>query len=275
MRRSILLTALALGAQAAWAQETTDAMPPDTGSVVVEAPGDTADGEVVDEGDGTEVVDETDGTEVVDEADDAEVVDEVDDTEVVEDEDRGTDVAEDDSDGDTDVVEDEDGDADAVDEVRSDNRSPTGAFRGGHRGSVSTLARAGLGRVFGKLRSQGYGDIEIEQAAGMIYVTGARRGEVRHLVYDAATGALVSDVSESSGGLLEALSGKFRQEARGHGRGARDAALRETGRKGAKDRSNGSRKGGGKDHGGKDRGGSGGGKGGNGGGHGKGGGRNK
>ena len=62
MRRSILFAALALGAQAAWAQDVTDPMSPDTG-VVVEDPMGT-DGAV---DPGTDVVvDETDpGTDVV------------------------------------------------------------------------------------------------------------------------------------------------------------------------------------------------------------------
>ena len=109
---------------------------------------------------GTEVP-ESDGdeTEVVAEEEAAEV-------EVVEDE---TEVE---------VVE-EDAEAPEI-EVRTDNRSPTGAFRGGHHGTVSTLATAGLGPVFGKLRSQGYGDIRIERMGDQnLHLGRPRRGGAR------------------------------------------------------------------------------------------------
>ena len=76
----------------------------------------------------------------------------------------------------------------------TDNRSPNGQFHGGHRGSVSTLARAGLGPVFGNLRSQGYGDIQIEQIGDEITLEAfTRDGRIRKLTYDATTGALLSD----------------------------------------------------------------------------------
>ena len=117
------------------------------------------------------------------------------------------------------VVEDEIDPDDNMIEEWHDNRSPRGAFRGGHHGTVSTLARAGLGSVFGKLRSQGYGGVEIEQVDGQIFISAQRSGEVRHLVYDAATGALVSDVSgPSSGGILGAIASKLKQEFPGHGK---------------------------------------------------------
>ena len=42
---------------------------------------------------------------------------------------------------------------------------------------------------------------------------------MRNLVYDAATGALVSDVSgPSSGGILGAIASKLKQEFPGHGK---------------------------------------------------------
>ena len=200
MRRSILFTVLALGAQAAWAQEATDPTPPDDEVVVEETAGtgDAAEGAdevVADESDavteiGTEPSDP--GTEAVtDEADDpaTEVVtDEADDEgTVVEDDadDEGTEVADDESDDQgTEVVDDETDEPETgelVDEP-TDSRSPTGAFHGGHHGTVSTLAQAGLGRVFGSLRSQGYGDIQIERVDDEISISAARGGEVRHLV---------------------------------------------------------------------------------------------
>jgi hypothetical protein len=223
MRRSILFTALALGAQAAWAQEATDGVLPDAGgaAVVEETAAGDAGGaeETVETTDTGSVGDEPGDTEVTDDdtADTEVVVEDTDDLGATED-DADTEVMVEDDDAgatggdtpDTEVVEDaDDGGVEVVDEPRTDQRSPTGVFRGGHHGQVSTLARAGLGRVFGKLRSQGYGDIAISQSDGLILVSGNRRGEVRHLVYDAGTGALVSDVSEPSGGLLEAISGKL------------------------------------------------------------------
>ena len=254
MRRSILLTVLALGAQAAWAQDATD---PTGDEVVVEETSETVE-QTTDDGDGTEVMDET---EVVE--------DEVgrrgrrrrgrrarsrrrvssrtigDEAEVVEDE--------------TGVEDDETEVSDDGEAVRTDNRSARGAFRGGHHGQVSTLARAGLGPVFGKLRSQGYGDIAIEQVGNEITISAARAGETRQLVYDASTGALLSDVAgPSSDGILRGFSSKLKKQStvsskRG-GKGS-DAASA-----GTKDRSNG--KGGGGKSGGKDGGGNSSGKGG-------------
>ena len=90
----------------------------------------------------------------------------------------------------TDVVDGETGDPETGDafEAQHDNRSPRGAFRGGHHGQVSTVARAGLGRVFGSLRSQGYGNIQIKQAGDEILISAKRGDELRQLSYDAPTG---------------------------------------------------------------------------------------
>ena len=194
------------------------------------------------------VVDETDpGTDVV--------VDETDPgTDVVGDEtDPGTDVIVEETDPGTDVVVEDETDSDnGVVEGWHDNRSPQGAFRGGHHGTVSTLARAGLGPVFGKLRSQGYGGIDIEQVDGQIFISAERSGEVRHLVYDAATGALVSDASgPSSGGILGAIASKLKQEFPGHSKMA-PTGLQADGRgsgksKGGEKGPKGGSKGGGKD----------------------------
>ena len=186
MRRSILLTVLALGAQAAWAQDATD---PTGDEVVVEETSETVE-QTTDAATAPSVIGGE--TEVVeDEVDDGdEAVD--DEAEVVEDE--------------TGVVDDETEVSEDSEAVRTDNRSARGAFRGGHHGQVSTLARAGLGPVFGKLRSQGYGDIAIEQVGNEITISAARAGETRQLVYDASTGALLSDVAgPSSDGILQGL----------------------------------------------------------------------
>ena len=226
MRRSILLTVLALGAQAAWAQDATD---PTGDGVVVEDISETVD-QAADDGNGNEVVDQVDvvedkvedGNAVID--DESEVAEnetgvlddgdefvedgsEVDEADVIEDE---IDIADDDiemSDDETEVSDD-------AGAVRTDNRSSRGAFRGGHHGQVSTLARAGLGPVFGKLRSQGYGDIAIEQLGNQITISAARAGETRQLVYDASTGALLSDVSgPSTDGVLRAFSSKLNKQS--------------------------------------------------------------
>ena len=132
-------------------------------------------------------------------------------------------VAEEDGDDPDPVVYDEEADGPDA-EVRTDNRSSRGAFRGGHRGSVSTLAKAGLGPVFGNLRSQGYGDIRIEQVGQEILVSAARSGEERHLVYDATTGALVSDVSAPQSGLLATIAGKLKKDPVARSVAARAAA---------------------------------------------------
>ena len=98
--------------------------------------------------------------------------------------------------------------------MRTDSRSARGVFRGGHHGQVSTLARAGLAPVFGKLRSQGYGDIAIEQVGNAITISAARAGETRQLVYDASTGALLSDVAgPSSDGILRAFSSNPKKQS--------------------------------------------------------------
>jgi hypothetical protein len=144
--------------------------------------------------------------------------------------------------------------------VPHDNRSARGALRGGHHGQVSTLARASLGPVFGKLRSQGYGDIAIDQAGNEISISAARAGETRQLVYDASTGALLSDVSETSpDGIFQSLSKKMKKESTVSSKRARssEASGDDGGKgrgkdKGGSDRkSNGNGKGGGKDKGGK------------------------
>ena len=182
MRRSILLTVLALGAQAAWAQDATD---PTGDGVVVEDISETVD-QAADDGNGNEVVDQVDvvedkvedGNAVID--DESEVAEnetgvlddgdefvedgsEVDEADVIEDE---IDIADDE----TEISDDETEISDDAGAVRTDNRSSRGAFHGGHHGQVSTLARAGLGPVFGKLRSQGYGDIAIEQLGNQITI---------------------------------------------------------------------------------------------------------
>ena len=216
MRRSILVAALALGAQAAWAQDTTEVMTPETEVVDIVSETSEGDGEADLAGEGagdtgTEVP-ESDGDEtgVVAEEEAAEV-------EVVEDE---TEVE---------VVE-EDAKAPEI-EVRTNSRSPTGAFRGGHHGRVSTLATAGLGPVFGKLRSQGYGDIRIERMGDQIFISAARGAEVRELVYDATTGTLVSDVSAGAPtGLVETIAAKLKHKpARGMA-AAEAATVRADGR---------------------------------------------
>jgi hypothetical protein len=213
MRLSILATALALGAQITWAQEATDPglIPDDTELAVEETTaGDTnetttetttiVDVTDVDEDTGTveeEVV--VDGTDVVDGG-----LAEETETEVAE-QDVG-DVTEDQ----TEVV------LEGSDEpVVHDNRSATGAFHGGHHGQVSTMARAGLGPVFGRLRSQGYGNIQIEQVGDEIMVEATSRdGQIRHLKYDATTGALLSD-EQSQPSLMQAITSKFRNDPMG------------------------------------------------------------
>ena len=202
MRRSILVAALALGAQAAWAQDTTEVITPET--EVVDIDSETS------EGDDTEVP-ESDGDE----------------TEVVAAEEEEAEVVEDETEAE--VVE-EDAEAPEI-EVRTDSRSPTGAFRGGHHGTVSTLATAGLGPVFGKLRSQGYGDIRIERMGDQILISAARGAEVRELAYDATTGTLVSDVSAGAPtGLVETIAAKLKQKpARGMA-AAEAATVRADGR---------------------------------------------
>jgi hypothetical protein len=166
-------------------------------------------------------------------------------TEVVEDETEGseTEVVEEETDGsETEVVEEETEDTGEVVQDRTDSRSPTGAFRGGHAGSASTLAQAGLGPVFGKLRSQGYGGIEIEQVGDEIFVSARRAGETRSLVYDATTGALVSDVSAASPqGLLETISTKLPRDPPGPGKSARDAAEARAEGRGASGRGHGTK----------------------------------
>jgi hypothetical protein len=206
----------------------------DTGTDVADEDVDGTDGDevVAEDADGTEddevVAEDADGTE-----DDEVAGEEADGTEgdeVGEDVDgtEGDEVAEEDVDGteDDEVVEEEvdEGDGGEVVAAPHDNRSPRGAFRGGHRGSVSTLARAGLGPVFGKLRSQGYGGVEIEQVGDEILISAARAGETRRLVYDANTGALLSDVSEaSSPGIVEAITTRLKKDPAERGKLTRDA----------------------------------------------------
>jgi hypothetical protein len=137
---------------------------------------------------------------------------------------------------------------------RHDNRSARGQERGGHHGTVSTMARAGLGPVFGALRSQGYGNIEISESGGQIFVSAMRDGETRNLVYDAATGGMLDDRSEvSSGGLIERLTGKARKDSKARGGASRKTTKtrhesrgrsgksRASGRGGSKDKSGGGR----------------------------------
>ena len=97
----------------------------------------------------------------------------------------------------------------------TDNRSPNGQFHGGHRGSVSTLARAGLGQVFGNLRSQGYGDIQIEQIGDEITLEAfTGDGQIRKLTYDATTGALLSD-EQGQPNLIQSIANTFRKDRAG------------------------------------------------------------
>lgn len=220
MRRSILFTVLALGAQAAWAQEATDPALPDDGEAVVERTETVTEETVVSdsETDTTEEtsVSETEVTdETVDETATAETTEETEDQVTEETEATDVEVA----DGEADEADDPA--PEVVEDVtdvlplgeRHDNRSATGAFRGGHHGTVSTMARAGLGPVFGKLRSQGYGDIQIEQVGDEILVSAARGGEVRHLVYDAASGSLLSDSARPQGSsLVRAITNRLRQD---------------------------------------------------------------
>jgi hypothetical protein len=193
MRRSILATVLAVVAQVAWAQDSTDTVIPEVPDTEVQSEGtasETAETEVATESETTEET--TSETEVAEE------------TEVVEETETEVEVTED---LETDVVVDEDEPVSAT-----DNRSSTGQFHGGHRGSVSTLARAGLGPVFGKLRSQGYGDIQIEQVGDDIMIEAlSRSGQVRRLTYDATTGALVSD-EQGEPNPLRALANTFRKD---------------------------------------------------------------
>ena len=95
----------------------------------------------------------------------------------------------------------------------TDNRSSNGQFHGGH-GSVSTLARAGLGPVFGKLRSQGYGDIRIEQIGDEITLEAFRDGQMRKLTYNATTGALLSD-EQGQPNLIQSIANTFRKDRAG------------------------------------------------------------
>lgn len=165
MRRMLLMTAVALGAPSAWAQ---DVVLPEAGDgYSVEERFETAKAE----GEGGQ------------------------------DEGGYDDDADDDS-------EDGGDDADKPEKTeRADRRSETGSDRGGQRGSVSIMARSGLGPVFGALRSQGYGGFEIAEVDGEIRVTASRRGEVRDLTYDASTGKILSDVSETAdGGVTETIA---------------------------------------------------------------------
>jgi hypothetical protein len=197
MRRSILATVLALSAQAVWAQEATDPVLPD-GSETVTETADTTQTEATESETQTEatteteVTTETETTPVEETGTEGEVIEE---TETVDDE--GTDVV-----------------VDTPEEpvVSTESRSPTGQFHGGHHGSVSTLARAGLGPVFGKLRSQGYGDIQIEQVGDEITIEAfSRDGQMRRLTYDATTGALLSD-EQGQPNLMQSIANTFRKD---------------------------------------------------------------
>jgi len=160
-------------------------------------------------------------------------------------------------------------------EERLDSRSARGMERAADGAQVSRMARAGLGPVFGALRSQGYGAVEMSEAEGLITIDAARGGESRTLVYDAATGALLSDsVQPSSGGFAERFFGPKAMTAK---RGGAERFERKT----TKVRSRGAKDGSGRGHGGDkaSRGGggsgksAGGGRGNSGGGNGKGGGK--
>lgn len=106
-----------------------------------------------------------------------------------------------------------------------DNRSTTGEWNGGHRGSVSTMARAGLGPVFGSLRSQGYRNIEISQADGQLFVSAERFGEARSLVYNASNGSLLSDESvATSDNPIQRMFGRVRDTIDDRGRAVSEAA---------------------------------------------------
>jgi hypothetical protein len=277
MRRSILATALALGAQAAWAQDVTDPgpVPGGTETVMEETTTEantktttetTATDEETDVAEDTGAVEEDvigDATPV--EVTETEVADDVDPDQggVVEDE--------------TEVV------LDGSEPVAHDNRSATGAFHGGHHGQVSTMARAGLGPVFGKLRSQGYGNIQTEQVGDEIVVAATSRdGQIRHLRYNATSGALLSD-DQSQPNLMQAIASKFRRDpteksstvssqksAKSWGRGGAGKSGSAAGRSGSKGGSGGKSSkghGGGSNAGGNGKG--------NGGGNGKGGGHGK
>ncbi|HPG22764.1 MAG TPA: hypothetical protein PLH75_08240 [Amaricoccus sp.] len=166
-----------------------------------------------------------------------------------------------------------DGTDDPVEEP-FDSRSARGMERAADGAQVSRMARAGLGPVFGALRSQGYGAVEMSEAEGLITIDAARGGESRTLVYDAATGALLSDsVQPSSGGFAERFFGPKAKTAK---RGGAERFERKT----TKVRSRGAKDGSGRGHGGDkaSRGGgsgksAGGGRGSSGGGNGKGGGK--
>jgi hypothetical protein len=267
MRRSLIFTVFALGAQAAWAQDAAEPMVPD--AAVVE---DTAEitEPVVEEAD-SQTAEETLGTDtdVVDEADPAPAEDTVAPPTETADEEP---IAED-----TETAEGDGTDSDGVvDEepapAHVDDRSATGAFRGGHHGTVSTLARAGLGSVFGTLRSQGYGDIQIEQLGGVINVSAARGGEIRHLSYSASSGALLSDATGPRS-LLETIAGKLKGKPDTAGfRSGSEKAHGKDKTAGKGNHSDTKKDGANKGHSGESRGKSGGGKRG---GNGKGGGRNK
>jgi hypothetical protein len=68
-----------------------------------------------------------------------------------------------------------------------------GVRRGNDNNSASVLGRAGLGSVFGMLRSQGYRDIETDQRRGLIKIEAQKGSVERELVYNARTGELLSD----------------------------------------------------------------------------------
>jgi hypothetical protein len=74
-------------------------------------------------------------------------------------------------------------------------RTPTrpGVRRGNDGNPASVLGRAGLGSVFGKLRSEGYRDIETDQRRGLIRIEAHKGSVERQLVYNARTGELLSD----------------------------------------------------------------------------------
>jgi hypothetical protein len=86
-------------------------------------------------------------------------------------------------------------------------------------GIAAAIAGAGLGSVYGALRSQGYMVTEVEREAGQIKIEATRDGLQRELTYDASTGALLEDEVYDDDGF----DGSDEDDDRGAGRSDDDA----------------------------------------------------
>jgi hypothetical protein len=76
----------------------------------------------------------------------------------------------------------------------------TGGATGGTTGGTPVAGNSGLNRVLSSLETQGFGRFDIEQERGQIRIDAYRGREERELVYDAGTGALLSDTIERRDG---------------------------------------------------------------------------